>query len=41
MSQVTDDGNAVTVTDTPGSDAVADCGCHAAPTHNQVGRLTS
>lgn len=37
----TDFGVAVAVTDTPGTDAVADAGAHLLASHSQVGKFTS
>ncbi|WTW93459.1 hypothetical protein OG216_08765 [Streptomycetaceae bacterium NBC_01309] len=42
IDQVADTGTAVAVTDTPGTDAVADTGPHTDPsTHNHVGTRTT
>src|SRR5437762_9061966 len=42
MDHSTRSGDAVTVTGSPGTDAVADCACHESRgTHNHVGRETS
>lgn len=42
ITQNADTGVAVAVTDTPGTEAVADCGCHVARSnHSHVGNHTS
>ena len=41
MDHVTDVGVAVAVTDTPGTEAVADTGPHPLDNHIHVGRFTS